>query len=157
MTNVAHVPDLRYHLFSLPTLVKHGHTFEGHPAGIIVKLKFERSIVLPLTGNLYSLYGYRVDCSTRRDACAVLAPGKLPNKPVVNIHDYHCAAGHSHKELLRKTAEHQGVVLEGTLLECNGCSMEKGLRRGIKQSTHTQAGKKLGKGFAYLSGPKVIK
>ena len=75
LTNVAHVPDLRYHLFSLPTLVKHGHTFEGRPAGVVVKLKSERSIVFPLTGNLYSLYGYRVDCSTREDACAVLAPG----------------------------------------------------------------------------------
>ena len=42
----------------------------------MVKLKSERSIVFPLTGNLYSLYGYRVDCGIRGDACAVLAPGK---------------------------------------------------------------------------------
>ena len=42
-----------------------------------------------LTGNLYSLYCHRDDCSTRGDACAVLAPGKLPNKPGVNIPDYH--------------------------------------------------------------------
>ena len=47
MTNVAHVPDLRYHLFSLPTLVKNGHTFEGRPSGIVVRLKSERSIVFP--------------------------------------------------------------------------------------------------------------
>ena len=119
--------------------MKHGHTFEGRPAGIVVKLKYERSIVFPLTGNLYSLYGYLVDCSTRGDACAVLAPGKLPNKPVVNINDYHCVAGHSHEALLRKTAEQQGVVLEGKLLEYKGCSMAKGVRRGIKTSTHTQA------------------
>ena len=26
LTNIAHVPDLRYHLFSLPTVVTHGHT-----------------------------------------------------------------------------------------------------------------------------------
>ena len=91
LTNVAHVPDFRHNLFSLPTVVKHGHTFEGRPAGIVVKLKSERSIVFPLTGNMYSLYGYRVDCTTRGDACAVLAPGKLPNKPVVNMNDYHCA------------------------------------------------------------------
>ena len=49
LTNVAHEPDLRYHLFSLPTLAKNGHIFEGHPAGIAVKLKSERSIVFPLT------------------------------------------------------------------------------------------------------------
>ena len=125
--------------------MKHGHTFEGRPARIVVKLKSERSIVFPLTKNLYSRYGYRADCSTRGDACAVLAPGKLPNKPVVNINDYHGAAGHSHEALLRKTAEQQGVVLEGKLLECKGCSMAKGLRRGIKQYIHTRADKKLGR------------
>ena len=52
LTNVACVPDLRYHLFYLPTLVKHGHTFEGCPTGIVFKLKSERSTVFPLTGNL---------------------------------------------------------------------------------------------------------
>ena len=128
LTNVAQVPDLRYHLCSLPTLVKNGHTFEGRPAGIVVKLKSERSIVFPLTGNLYSLYGYRVDCSTREDAFAVYAPGKSPNKPVVNINDCHCATGHSHEALFRKTAKQQGIVLKGKLLECKGCSMAKGFR-----------------------------
>ena len=137
LTNVVRVPDLRHHIFSLPSLVKNGHTDEGRPAGIVVKLKSERSIVFPLNGNLYSLYGYRIDCNTRDDACAVLVPRKLPNKPVVNINDYHCATGHSNEALLRKTAEQQGIVLEGKLLECKGCSMSKGLRRGIKQSTHT--------------------
>ena len=39
LTNVAHVPKLRYHLFFLPTLVKNGHTFEGPLAGIVVNLK----------------------------------------------------------------------------------------------------------------------
>ncbi|CAN0500014.1 unnamed protein product [Scytosiphon promiscuus] len=35
ITSVAHVPDLRYHLFSLPTLVKNGHTFKkGAPSGL---------------------------------------------------------------------------------------------------------------------------
>ena len=81
LTNFAHVPNLRYHLFSLPTPVKTGHSFEGRPAGIIVKLKSERSIVFLLTGNLYSLYGYRVDCNTREDSYAVLAPGNCPTSP----------------------------------------------------------------------------
>ena len=156
LTNVAHVPYLRYKIFSIPTLVKHGHTFEGRPAGIVVKLKSERLIVFPLTGNLYSLYSYRVDCNTRGDACAVLAPGKLPNKPVVNTNDYHCAAGHSHEPLLRKTAEQQGVIFEGKVLECKGCSMAKGLRRGIKQSTHTRADEKRGRVQVDLSGPNVV-
>ena len=155
LTNVAHVPDLRYHLFSLPTLVKNGHTFEGRPSGIVVRLKSEKSIVFPLSGNLYSLYGYRID-EGGENACAVLAPGQQPNKSVIDINDYHCAAGHSHEVLLRKTAEQQGIALEGNLLECRGCSMAKGLRKSIKQSTHTRAGKKLGRVFVDLSGPKVV-
>ena len=137
LTNVAHVPDLRYHLFSLPNLVKNDHTFEGRPAGVVVNLKSERLVMFPLTGNLYSLYGYRVDCSTRQNPCGVFAPGKLSNNPVVNINDYHCAARHSHEALLRKPAEQEGIVSEGNLLECKGFSMAKGLRQGIKQCTHT--------------------
>ena len=117
LTNVAHVPHLRYHIFSLSTLVKNGHTFEGRPTGVVVKLKSERSIVFPLGGTLYSLYGYRVDGSNRENACAVLAPRQLPNKPAIDINDYQCAAGHSHGVLLRKTAEQQGIVLEGKMLE----------------------------------------
>ena len=75
-------------------------------------------------------------------SCAVLAPRQLPKNPTVDINEYHCAAGHSH-EVLRKTAEQQGVVLEEKLLACRGCSMAKGLRKGIKQSTYTRADKKL--------------
>ena len=51
LTNVAHVPDLRYHLFSLPTFIKNGHVFEGRPTGVIVRLKSERSIVFLLSGD----------------------------------------------------------------------------------------------------------
>ena len=77
--------------------------------------------------------------------------------PVVNINDYHCATGHPHEALLRKTAEQQGIVLEGKLLDCKGCSIAKGLRQGIKQSAHTRADKKLGRAVVGLSGPKVVK
>ena len=34
--------------------------------------------------------------------------------------------------------------------------MAKGLRKRIKQSTHTRAGKKLGRVFVDLSGPKMV-
>ena len=67
----------------------------------------------------------------------MLAPETLPNRPVVELNDYHCAAGHSHEVLLRKTAEQQGIILEGKMLVRKECSKAKGLRRSIKQSTHT--------------------
>ena len=78
ITNAANVPDLCHHLFPLPTLVKSSHTFEGHPSGVVARLKSERPIVFPLSGTLDSLYGYRVDRNCRGNACVVLAPGNCP-------------------------------------------------------------------------------
>ena len=76
LINDGHVPDLRYQLLSLPTLIKNGHAFEGRPTGVIVRLKSERSIVFPLSGTLFRLYGYRVDSSSsNKKSCDVLAPG----------------------------------------------------------------------------------
>ena len=150
LTNVAHVPDLRYHLFSLPTLVKNGHTFEERPTGIVVKLKSERSIVFPLTGTLYSLYGYRVDCSTRENACAVLAPGQLPKKPAVDITTTTARPDTSTRYYSARPRSSKGSSSREKLLEFRGCSMAKGLRKGIKQSTHTRAGKKVGRVFLWI-------
>ena len=96
------------------------------------------------SGTLYSLFGYRVYRNSRGNVCAVLAPEQPPNKSANNINDFHCAAGHSHEVLFRTTAKQQGIVLEGELLECMGCSMAKGVRKSIKQSTHARADKKLG-------------
>ena len=112
--------------------------------------------MFPLSGALFSLYGYRVDSSSGENACAVLAPEQPRNKSATNINDFHCVAGHSHEVLLRKTAGQQGIVLEGELLECKECSLVKGLRKGIKQFTHARADKKLGRDFVDLSGPKVV-
>ena len=75
LTNVAHVPDVRHHLFSLPTLIKNGHTFEGRPTDIVVRLESDRSTSFPLSGTLFSLYGYRLDISCREKARAVFARG----------------------------------------------------------------------------------
>ena len=155
LTNVAYAPDLRYHIFPLPTLVKNGLTSEGRPTGVVVKLKSERSIVFSLTGTLYTLYDYQVDCSSGEMPALYSPRDNCPRSPRLTS-DYRCAAGHSHEVLLRKTAEEQGIVLEGKLLECRGCSMAKGLRKGNKQSTHTRAGKKLGRVFVDLSGPMVV-
>ena len=88
---------------------------------------------------------------------AVLTPGKLPSKSEIDVSDFNRATGNSQQALLRKTAEHQELasgpraawvqrVLHGA----------KGLRKGIKQSTHPRADTKLGRVFVGLSGPKVV-
>ena len=45
ITSAAHVPDLRYHVFSLPTLVENDHTFskDAFRTGVVRRLKSERS------------------------------------------------------------------------------------------------------------------
>lgn len=58
-----------------------------------------------------------------RNSCA-------PNKCV---NDFHSPDGHSHKVLLCKTAEQQGIDLKGELRNCKGYSMAKDLRKGTKQ------------------------
>ena len=85
LTGVAHVPNLRYHLFSLPNPMKNGHAFDGLSTEITVGLKPESSISFPLSGTMFSLCGYRVDSSCRENDCAVLAPGQPPNKSAMDI------------------------------------------------------------------------
>ena len=94
--------------------------------------------------------------SYRENACAVLALGQPPNKYVININDFHCAAGHFHEVQLPKTAKQQGIVLEGELLKGRVCSMAKGLRKSIEQSTRTRADKKLGRILVDWRRPKVV-
>ena len=129
-TNVVHLPDICHHLFSLPSLIANGHTFEGRTTGVVIRLSSERLIVFPLSGTLCRHEGYRIDCSSREHACLVLGSGQLHNNAVVDINDFHCATGYFHKILLRKTPQPQGIVLEGELPECRVCSMAKGLGNG---------------------------
>ena len=92
MTNVTHVPDFRYHLFSLLVLIKNVQAF--------ATMLLERSVVFALSGTLFRLYGYRVDSRRRVYACAVRAAGKPQNKFAISINDFHCAAGQPHEVLL---------------------------------------------------------
>ena len=158
LTNVAHVPDLRYHQFSLPTFVQHGHTFEGRPAWNVVKIKSERSIVFPCTGNLYSLYGYRVDRSTRGDACKHCA---RPNKTAKQARCQHKRLSLRGRTLPRGTAPQSRAAANG---------QSRGKAVGVQrvphgkgspsryQSVHIPSSRyEAREGFSRLSGPKVVK
>lgn len=79
-------------------------TVSRAPHGVAVRLNSERSVMFPLNGTPFSLYGYRID-SSREYVFAILAPGRPSNKPVININGFHCAAGQSHEFLLLKTVE----------------------------------------------------
>ena len=62
--------------------------------------------------------------------------------------------GHGNELLLRETAKSLGLELVGKLRSCTGCSMAKGYRKPIANSTKLRATKKLGRVFVDLSGPK---
>lgn len=80
LTNVEHVLDLRYNLFSLPTLTKNGHICEGYPTGVVVRPKSERSIVFMLSETLFSLqlYSYKIDSSSRGKSVLYSPRGNRP-------------------------------------------------------------------------------
>ena len=91
-----------------------------------------------------------------KHASAVIVPVLTPTTSPFDINAHHCAHGHIHGALLRKTAEQTGTILEGMLHECKGSLMAKGLRKPVPRSIHVRAGKKLGRVFVDLSGPKQV-
>ena len=88
-------------------------------------------------------------------AFPVLAPGSIASTETsVDINVFHCVHGHSNELLLRETAKSLGLELVGKLRPCTGCSMAKGYRKSIPNSTKLCATEKLGRVFVDLSGPK---
>lgn len=105
--------------------------------GVVDRLKSERSIMFPFSGTLFSLYGYRIDSSSRENAFAILALGQPPNKSAMNINNLHCAAGNFDEVLLRKTAEPQGIVLERESCWSAGGDIWRRVYELVPSSPHT--------------------
>ena len=90
-------------------------------------------------------------------ACPVIAPGRANlHDTTADINVFHCVHGHANEFLLRETAKSLGVELLGRLRPCTGCSMAKGYRKPIANSTKSRATKKLDKFLVDLSGRKSI-
>ena len=88
----------------------------------------------------------------------MIALGARPTPPsAADINEFHCPHGHTHEDLLRKTAKQIGVKLEGQLVPCQGCPEAKGIRKPVKLLTYTRATKPADRCFVDLSGPKSVK
>ena len=62
-----------------------------------------------------------------------------------------------HEKLLRSTAKQHGVVLEGSLRECEGYSVAKGLGKPIARTASTRADKIFGRLlFDQICGKKSV-
>ena len=159
MNDVAHGSLLKYNLISLLSMALQSHTYKGVKDGITLKLNGGETIFSPLVGKLYRQCGYRPEAvgSMVDTACAtiVLGKAKAPTIPI-DINILHCAFGHTHEVLLKKTATQQGIAYSGELHECRECWMAKGLRKSIARSAHARAAKRLQRVFVDLSGPMTV-
>ena len=77
-----------------------------------------------------------------------------PREAAVDINVCHCIHGHANEFLLRATARSLGIDLIGELRPCTGCSVAKGHRKSIANSTKSRATVKLGRVFVDPNGPK---
>ena len=98
-------------------------------------------------------------CARSDSACATFVPGvKPPNIDTeVDINEYHRSFGHVHKELLLETAKQRGVTLTVELHEYKGCSIAKGRKKPIANTTKNRADKRGGRVFLDVCGPKSVR
>ena len=89
-------------------------------------------------------------------ALPALVPSAPPRISRTDINLFHCIYGHANEYLLKQTANHLGITLEGKMHECTGCSMAKGFRKGIPHQTNSRSQVKLGRVFVDLGGRKSI-
>ena len=61
-----------------------------------------------------------------------------------DINAFNASHRHDHEKLLRPTTKQLGVVLEGSLGECKGCSVAKGFGKLIGRPTSKKADKVFG-------------
>ena len=94
-------------------------------------LKNEKDLFGPSAENLICLSGLRRLLDSNGFALATIASEKIPSVLPVNMNKFHASHEHEHDILLRFTAKQLGVVIEGTMRECEGCSVFKSLGKPI--------------------------
>ena len=156
LPNVAYVPLLGYNLLSLKRMADRGHKYVGEKNGVALHLKNGKTLFGPSVGKLNCFSGFRRPFDSSSFALATIAPGKIPSVSPVGINTFHTSHGHVHEKLLRSTAKQLGVVLEGSLRECEGCSVAKGLGKPIGRTTSTRADKVFDRLFVDICGAKSV-
>ena len=119
-------------------------------------LKNGKTLFSPSVGKLDYFSGFRRPFDLSSFALATIAPGKIPSFSSVDINTFQTFHGHVHEKLLRSTTQQLGVVLEGSLRECEGCSVAKGLGKPIGRTTSTRADYVFGRLFVDICGEKSV-
>ena len=156
LPNVAHVPLLGYKLLSLKRMADRGHQIRRREKGSGIAPENGKTLFGPSGGKLNYFFGFRRSLDSSRFALATIAPGNIPSFSPVDINTFHMSHGHVHEKLLRSTAKQLGVVDEGSLRECERCSVAKGLGKPIGRTTSTRADKVFGCLFVDICGEKFV-
>ena len=100
LRNVAHVPQLKYHLLSRRAVAANGHSYTGTQEEITVFFFTGGTLffIFPSVGMLNFLYAYRPGMLLDETANATIAPGLTPSNrdTPVDINDFHVAHAHAH-------------------------------------------------------------
>ena len=115
-----------------------GHKYVGEKKGVVLHLKNGKTLFGPSVGKLNYFSGFRRPFDSSNSALATIATGKIPSVSPVDINTFHTSRGHAHEKSLRFTASQLGGVLEGSLRECEGCSVAKCLGKPIGRTTSTR-------------------
>ena len=110
----------------------------------------------PSVGELNYLSRFRRPLDSSNFALTTIAPGKIPSVSPVDTNTFHAFHGHVHDKLLCSTAKQLGVVLEGSLRECEGYSVAKGLGKPTGRTTSTRADEIFGRLFVDTCGQKSV-
>ena len=127
LPNVAHVRPLGYKLLSLQRMADRGHKYVGEEKGVTLHPKNGKTLFGRSVEKLTYLSGFRRPLDSSNCALAAIAPGNIPSVSPVDINTFHTSHGHIHEKLLCSTAKQLEVVLEGSLRDCEVCSVAKGL------------------------------
>ena len=133
-----------------------GHKYVGEKKRLMLYLKNGKTLFGPSVGKLKCSSGFRRPLDSSNFALATIAPRKIPFVSPVDIDTFHTSHGHVYRKLLRSTAKQLGLVLEGSLRGCEGCSVAKYLGKTIGRTTSTKAVKVFGRLFVDICGEKSV-
>ena len=102
------------------------------------------------------LSGFRRLLDSSNFGVTTIAPGKIPSVSPLDINTFHASHGHVHEKLLRFIIKQLGIVLEGSLRECEGYSVAKNLGKPIGRTTSTRADRAFGRLFFDICGEKFV-
>jgi hypothetical protein len=175
ISDVTHLPEAKYNLFSITKLQNDGWTLGGNADTIWltkgdIKIKFDIKIPTP-KGVMYAMYHQRnteiaAPMTTTPNAAAATVGAIIPMPKRMSVKKAHDMLGHVNVRAVRKTATAFGWELTcGTLGVCEPCTKAKAKKKNLPRHPNAPPSTK-DESYVYLDittikkankGPKVYK